>query len=499
MNYKSILYLGNDSETSPYYPALFEDLNLGTIIDCISEHWGSDIRTYYSGFPKDQDTISYRQELLEDIQKDTIYGILYKFCLQMDQCKLFRSNKAEVTEEIQQAVWHIRETDCYCTSLQNLLTDLKKAVPSSRALTEFLKELEGYLSSPAFLSVVDKVKHFSELLNSYRIRITYTDEKIVVAEAKRSDNYESFLKNMFPEHQSHISNPFFSSLDLCELEAEVLNRYMKKNKSFYLDSVAFMKEHPTIEDEIFFQFRDELPFYLSFVHFQNYMKKNGYEFCRPSVTTDHSIYADNLYDLALACVNVTENKDVIRNDVLYKTGEKFYVVTGPNQGGKTTYARSLGQMIFFAKMGLNIPASSAKLPYFDSLLTHFNVEESLESGKGKLKEELTRLAPMMQEKADNAYIVINELFTTAANYDATIMGKKVISHFMNRNCMGIYVTHLNELAAPVDGIVSLRAMRDTSGVRNFKIERSAPGDSANALDQVKKYGLTYEQLKERLS
>lgn len=499
MNYNSILNFGEDSELQPYYPSLFMDLNIDTIVETISQKWGSDISSFYTGFPKNEAIIQYRHELLCDVQREEIYDILYHFCLQLDQCITFRSNKEEVTEEIQKAVWHIRETDCYCSALQSLYEQLSSQKPESHALLSFLEDLEHYLSSSEYQAITEKVTHFAQQLNSYRIRITYADEKIVVSDAAGLNSYENFLSKMFPEHQSHILSPFLSSLDLCDLEAEVLNRYMKKNKTFYFESVAFMKEHPVIEEDMFFEFRKDLPFYLSFVHFQKYMKNSGFDFCQPSLSADRTISATELYDLALACVNIEENKQVVSNDVLFQKQEKFNIVTGPNQGGKTTYARSLGQMIFFTKMGLDIPAVSGKTPLFDNILTHFNVEESLESGKGKLKEELTRLAPMMKEDANNAFIVINELFTTAANYDATIMGKKVLNHFMDMNCMGIYVTHLNELASPSEGIVSLRAMKDEAGSRNFKVQRSAPSDSANALDQVKKYGLTYEQLKERLS
>ena len=109
-----------------------------------------------------------------------------------------------------------------------------------------------------------------------------------------------------------------------------------------------------------------------------------------------------------------------------------------------------------------------------------------------------RLAPMMEEWKQGSFVVINELFTTAANYDAQIMGKRVLSHFLSLGCMGIYVTHLAELAEETEGIVSLRAMLDEHGVQTFEIRRGSAGDTACAANQVNKYRLTYEQLKERL-
>ncbi|MBP3297390.1 MAG: hypothetical protein J6M27_12490, partial [Lachnospiraceae bacterium] len=115
-----------------------------------------------------------------------------------------------------------------------------------------------------------------------------------------------------------------------------------------------------------------------------------------------------------------------------------------------------------------------------------------------LKEELTRLAPMMESQKKGTFIIINELFTTAASYDAQIMGRRVMKHFIDLGCMGIYVTHIAELAAEDDGVVSLRAMLNDQKIQTYKIRRGEPDDTACAENLVSKYALTYEQLKERL-
>ena len=105
---------------------------------------------------------------------------------------------------------------------------------------------------------------------------------------------------------------------------------------------------------------------------------------------------------------------------------------------------------------------------------------------------------MMEEHKKGSFVIINELFTTAASYDAGIMGKKVLRHFIGLGCMGIYVTHLKELADEENGVVSLRAMLDERRVQTFKIRRGEAEDTPCAENVVNKYRLTYEQLKERL-
>ena len=74
----------------------------------------------------------------------------------------------------------------------------------------------------------------------------------------------------------------------------------------------------------------------------------------------------------------------------------------------------------------------------------------------------------------------------------------MIRHFIEQDCRGIYVTHLKELTHVHPQVTSLRAMLDDRQLQSFKIERSEAEDSACAANQVNKYRLTYEQLKERL-
>ena len=113
-------------------------------------------------------------------------------------------------------------------------------------------------------------------------------------------------------------------------------------------------------------------------------------------------------------------------------------------------------------------------------------------------EELVRLSPMMKSSGDNAFVVINELFTTAANYDAIIMGKNVLSHFTEKGCHGIYVTHLKELCDTDGHVAGLSAQLDENGIQNFKILRKSVAYEGIAENQIKKYKLDYASLTERL-
>ena len=376
---------------------------------------------------------------------------------------------------------------------------LQKVAIASEGFLLFKKELEAYCSSEQYQQMQQIALRLQDSLQGFRVKLIYEQDYILVEEGEVSGSYERFLQETLGGHREKMKSPFAYTPEIDSLEKEIIQRFSKKYPDFFKEMRAFYHEYEGYENVVLLQFSEEITYYLAYYRFQKSMEVKGFAFVTPTVNESKDMQAMGLYDLALACSNVKTGKPVISNDMSYSEGESFFVLTGPNQGGKTTFARSLGQLLYLTKMGLDVPATAANLHSFSGILTHFSVEESVETGRGKLMEELIRLKPMMCENYRNAFVIINELFTTAANYDACIMGRKVLEHFIEQGCRGIYVTHLKELTKAHESVVSLRAMMDEQKQQNFKICRHEADDSVCAINQVNKYHLTYEQLKERLA
>jgi DNA mismatch repair ATPase MutS len=110
------------------------------------------------------------------------------------------------------------------------------------------------------------------------------------------------------------------------------------------------------------------------------------------MTREKDIFSKSCFDLALAKNLINENKRIIRNDFYLKGKERIIIVTGPNQGGKTTFARTFGQLHYFGSLGCMVPGLDARLFMFDNIFTHFEKQENIKNLRGKLQDDLIRFS-----------------------------------------------------------------------------------------------------------
>ena len=515
-------------------PAFFLDLNIDQILERITKG-DRGILEYFEYFPFDAECEGYRHDVFADIKENALYDALLTFNTIYNEFRDIENKKKSTRIDLQRPVWHFWGMEIYTRAITELKCSLENAKLTSEGFKELKILLETYTGTQDFILMSEKAaKLKADLLNltvyanyeNGRIQVTVEDsnenksgaadsdkdrvsegngDKQISGENNDEDEYENiaeyedFLEQICAVNEKEFVNPFAVTDELTSFEQEIVKIVAKKNPDIFKVAEKLYKDIPEFEETVFSRLADELRFYLSYFEFEQKMIKAGFSFASPITSESQNICATGLYDLALACVNNEKGKPVISNDLAFEKNELFFVLTGPNQGGKTTFARSLGQLIYFTKIGLDVPAVSATVPYFSDILTHFSVEESVETGRGKLMEELVRLSPMMKEYKDNAFVVINELFTTAANYDAIIMGQNVLKHFLDEGCHGIYVTHLRELCDIDERIVGLSAQLDENGKQNFKIQKKTVDYEGCAKNQVEKYGLGYDKLVGRLN
>jgi DNA mismatch repair ATPase MutS len=206
------------------------------------------------------------------------------------------------------------------------------------------------------------------------------------------------------------------------------------------------------------------------------------------------------FDIALAHKGVEEKTTIVTNDFCLKGNERLLVVTGPNQGGKTTFARMFGQMHYLAGIGCPVPGVKAQLFLCNHIFTHFEKKEDIQNLRSKLEDDLVRLHRILQQCSSGDIVILNEILTSATLHDSIFLSKKIMEKIIDLDVIGVWVTFIDELASYSEKTVSMAAtiFPENPALRTYKIVRMPANGLAYALSIAEKYQLTYSMLKKRI-
>ncbi|HLF90096.1 MAG TPA: hypothetical protein VI451_14210 [Anaerolineales bacterium] len=470
-------------------PALTQDLELNTLFNAMAR--GDDFlfevakKAVLSG-SNDLDTLLYRQNILKDCLKNpALIREMYRIPITAIINK--RKHWMGIYSRYPAAILSgsIQLLEMFVGLLKNLkrLADEHAHQFESEGFTRFFAMIKEELDDEYFARIQ---YHLKELKFPYGVLISAElgkgNEGTGYILRKPHDNNQSWIKQVFAKKPRTYSFSLHPRDDngyraLRDIETRALNQVA--------NAVAQSADHI---NSFFEMLRVELAFYIGCLNLYEQLGQMGEPVSFPlpveSYKRRHSF--TGLYDVCLA---LTMKQKVVGNEG--NADEKdLVIITGANQGGKSTFLRSLGLVQLMTQCGMFVPAESFCANLCNGLFTHYKRKEDASMESGKLDEELSRMSEIVNQLRPDAMVLFNESFAATNEREGAEIGRQITTALLEKRIKVIFVTHLYEFARGfhaqnMENALFLRAERRPDGSRTFKMLEAKPLETSYGKDLYK--------------
>lgn len=491
-------------------PGFFVDLNLDQVIRAVTvgrEEY--QLISYYWMPLRDPAEVVYRQDIAKDLEDQNLSARIAVFAAQMQTVRRRLPLTDRQYYKYQRERFVLEAAHRYCKAVTILSKDLTRLGCRSAGLKNFGEYLNAYLETDAFKSLYQEAERLIGALDKTEYGIYVRDLTIRVQPKTAEIDYEKEIERLFGRFRQE-GQPKIRSLKLDEpaahdelnhIEGQILEGVATLFPDLFRQLDEFCDNYTDFMDRIIVAFDRDIQFYLAYLEYIGKLRATGLPFCYPEVSiTSKEILSTEGFDLALANKLTNDGRNVVCNDLSLSGTERIIVVSGPNQGGKTTFSRTFGQLHYLAALGLPVPGHQAKLFLFDRLFTHFERAERAGDLRSKLEDDLIRLQEILTTATPGSIIILNEILSSATLEDALFLSRKLMTQIDRLDALCVWVTFLDEIIADSGKTVSMVSEMEPGDrtVRTYKVVRKPADGLAYALAIAEKYGVTYEQLKNRL-
>ena len=500
---------------------------------------------------QDENIIAYRQSVLKDFMRYPEIELISNAELQPLTMQLARMEKTNLShdDEVRKTAWRMELLKIYvqCVKILERIFCNEQRSFESDGLLKLRALIKDITENPAFGELVDLLPKLSDDIRgiqSITLGINLDDElrpceAVLLSVREKPIKKKGLLSNIFGtrtnEDEYYGIGTFYSIMK--DNSAGTLDSAIMRDLGLVMNDTFkhlqnALARFERVETAFLFELMPEISFYIGGCHLASKLRSSGLPVCFATALpmSERRFKVCDIYDASFAIKVMSDtgltklDNIVVTNDIdMCDEAGRIAILTGANQGGKTTFTRALGlaQMMFQA--GLPIAGASGEISPVDNILTHFPELEKNNVSEGRLGEECVRLETILPRLTENSLILMNESLSSTSHQECLFIATEIVRYMRKIGCRALFATHIHELAENIDELNSEDGLSDlmslvagvdeASGLevmtedgvkkfasgnkRTYKILPMPPQGRSFALDIAKTYGISFEQLIER--
>ncbi len=486
-----LLFAADDAEQTAELPEHQADLRRDLDLDSVVEAMANDdavvrdvcLRCLLADSVGIAD-VRYRQAILTDLlahpqQARALYQVA--------------SGAADVKRRIRTGLYSRDQPSWILRSAISILTELTTSLKSLREFSRANRETFTSAGLRQLLSVIDRDldDEYLSVLDDHLRRLKFPSGVHLTARLgpgalgtdyvlRRPVTVRNWLQTQW-DRAARRDTYVYRLAPRDEAGGRVLSWLEDQGINLVADAAAQSTDHII---DYFARLRWELAFYIGCINLRDRLGETAMS-CLPDPDTAASatLEARGLVDTALA---LRTSVPPVPND-LDAMGRSLVMITGANQGGKSTFMRALGLAQLMMQAGCFVTAHSFRASVSSGVFTHFRREEDASMTHGKLDEELDRMSALIDMITPHAMLLCNESFACTNEREGSQIALEIVNTLNEHKTRIIYVTHMYALAKRLadqrtDTAVFLRAGRMDDGRRTFELKPGIPQTTSHGRD-----------------
>ncbi len=503
------------------------------------------VRARLTDMTMDDSVIQYRQEILQDfLRYPEMEQILEAEWMPLvSQLQKMEKTNISSNDDIRKTAWRLDMLKSYvrCVTVLEQAFGLGRREFHSAGLQRLQELLQSITQNDGYQELVRLLPDLLEkmqTMTSVTIGINLDNElrpteAILLSIEARPFRNRGLLTSLFGKKKNDEAYQGLSSFysifkdgSSGALDQAIVRDLTRIMGDTFRSLASVLARYEWMETRFLFDWLPEIYYYIGGSRLFHQMTDNGLPMCFPTPlpADDRVFVVKNLYDASFALrilsdtgIKALQNIVVPNDAVMDNQAGRIFILTGANQGGKTTFTRAIGIAQLLFQAGFPIPGTEGRISPVDNIYTHFPELEKNSISEGRLGEECIRLESILPRLSKHSLFLMNESLSSTSHQECLFIAEEIMRYLRVIGARAVFATHIHELAEEIpllnreEGLSNLISLvagveesSDEEGRQNavqgarrtYRIVPMPPQGKSFAMDIARTYGISLEQLLE---